>query len=184
MEKNLRKNNAITLVALVITIIVLLILAGVGIATLTQTGLFENAKQAKNVTENAQNTENTMLANYEATINEIVGSSSREKEIQIEVIDTKIHGEDNVLEKIYNVEEKGKIVINLFSCQGSGGARAIEFYCKKNGENINPVKQVTNGSLRIQNIYVVDVNKDDKIECKARSSGAWGDNGYTMFFIK
>lgn len=131
MKENLRKNNGITLVALVVTIIILLILAGVAITALTQTGLFENAKQAKNVTENAQNTENTMLANYEATINEIVGSSSREKEIQIEVIDTKIYGEDNVLEKIYNVEEKGKIVINLFSCQGSGGARAIEFYCKK-----------------------------------------------------
>ena len=43
-EKNIK---GITLVALVVTIIILLILAGVAIATLTQTGLFESAKQAK-----------------------------------------------------------------------------------------------------------------------------------------
>ena len=53
------KNKGITLVALIITIIILLILSGIGIAILTQTSLFEKAKQAKNITENAQNTENT-----------------------------------------------------------------------------------------------------------------------------
>ena len=41
------KENAITLVALVITIIVLLILAGVSIQAITNTGLFANAKKAK-----------------------------------------------------------------------------------------------------------------------------------------
>ena len=51
------KNKGITLVALVITIIILLILAGVAISALTQTGLFDNAKQAKNATENAQKKE-------------------------------------------------------------------------------------------------------------------------------
>lgn len=48
------KEHGITLVALVMTIIIILILAGVTLTTLTQTGLFENAKQAKNATENAQ----------------------------------------------------------------------------------------------------------------------------------
>ena len=54
----MKKNPGITLIALIITIIILLILAGIGISLLTQTGLFENAKQAKNVTENAQKDEN------------------------------------------------------------------------------------------------------------------------------
>ena len=49
MEK-IKKEYGITLVALVITIIILLILAGDAINALTQTGLFENAKQAKNIT--------------------------------------------------------------------------------------------------------------------------------------
>ena len=41
------RNKGITLVALVITIIILLILAGISIATLSQTGLFQKAKEAK-----------------------------------------------------------------------------------------------------------------------------------------
>ena len=49
MEKNLRKNNGITLIALVITIVILLILAGITIASLTgDNGLFSRAQQAKN----------------------------------------------------------------------------------------------------------------------------------------
>jgi len=48
------KENAITLVALVITIIVLLILAGVSIQAISNTGLFENAKKAKEKSIEAQ----------------------------------------------------------------------------------------------------------------------------------
>ena len=66
-----KETNGITLVALVVTIIILLILAGVAITALTQTGLFENAKQAKNVMENAQENENFILGDYENTINNI-----------------------------------------------------------------------------------------------------------------
>ena len=44
-----KTQKGITLVALVITIIILLILAGISIASLTQTGLFEKQKmQNKN----------------------------------------------------------------------------------------------------------------------------------------
>ena len=43
----LSKNKGITLIALVITIVVLLILAGISISALTQTGLFGKAKQAE-----------------------------------------------------------------------------------------------------------------------------------------
>lgn len=41
------KENGITLIALVITIIILLILAGIGISALTQTGLMSKTKIAK-----------------------------------------------------------------------------------------------------------------------------------------
>jgi len=47
MRRQKKNESGITLVTLVITIIILLILAGIAIVTLTQTGLFENAKQAK-----------------------------------------------------------------------------------------------------------------------------------------
>ena len=76
----MKNNLGITLVSLVVTIIILLILAGIGISLLTQTGLFENAKQAKNVTENAQKDENAILLSYENKISEVgnVISGSRD----------------------------------------------------------------------------------------------------------
>ena len=60
----MKKNSGITLVALVVTIIILLILAGISIQALTQTNLFNQAKQAKNATENAQKEENKILSEY------------------------------------------------------------------------------------------------------------------------
>lgn len=66
----MKSQKGITLVALVITIIILLILAGISIASLTGSGLFDRAKEAKNASENAQNVENTILNDYETKINE------------------------------------------------------------------------------------------------------------------
>ena len=54
MKKELKKQNGITLVALVITIVILLILAGISISALTQTGLFGKAKQAEQKSKEAQ----------------------------------------------------------------------------------------------------------------------------------
>ena len=61
MKKLHNKNNGITLVTLVITVIILLILAGISIASLTGNGLFEKAKLAKEKQENAQIEENGIL---------------------------------------------------------------------------------------------------------------------------
>ena len=65
--------SGITLVALVITIIVLLILAGVSIATLTgDNGILTQANNAKERTEQAEKDEKTNLAQTEDFINEYV----------------------------------------------------------------------------------------------------------------
>ena len=86
MRRQKKNESGITLVALVITIIILLILAGIAIVTLTQTGLFENAKQAKNAMENAQNTENVTLAEYSDAIEEVVDGSTRNQNGSSKVI--------------------------------------------------------------------------------------------------
>ena len=57
--------KGITLVALVITIVSLLILAGISISTLTNTGIFQKAKDAKNASENAEKKQNEILDEYE-----------------------------------------------------------------------------------------------------------------------
>lgn len=67
----MKEQKGITLVALVITIIILLILAGISIATLGgDNGLFNRAKQAKNNTLDAQNAENKALDSYNNAIDE------------------------------------------------------------------------------------------------------------------
>ena len=53
MKKIIKREKGITLIALVITIIILLILAGISISALTNQGLFKNAKAAQNATEKA-----------------------------------------------------------------------------------------------------------------------------------
>ena len=72
-DKNMR-NKGITLIALVITIIVLLILAGVTInLTLGENGIFRTAEMAgKNYTE-AQEQELAGIANFNNEINNIIG---------------------------------------------------------------------------------------------------------------
>ena len=71
---SLRKEKGITLIALVITIIVLLILAGVTIATLTgDNGILTRATEAKNKTEQAQKDEENILNSYEDKLNEYTG---------------------------------------------------------------------------------------------------------------
>ena len=70
-----KQNKGITLIALVITIIILLILAGISIASLTGSGLFEKAGEAINKSVEAQDEENTTLKEYEDTINEYLGNN-------------------------------------------------------------------------------------------------------------
>ena len=63
MKLNLKERNGITLIALVITIIMLLILAGVTIATLTgDKGILKKAGDAKTQTEQAKEDENLKIA--------------------------------------------------------------------------------------------------------------------------
>ena len=66
------KNKGITLIALVITIIILLILAGVTIGQLTGSGLFDKVKLAKEESDQAQKAENETLGDYENKIGEYI----------------------------------------------------------------------------------------------------------------
>ncbi len=69
----MNKIKGITLISLVITIIIIIILAGITIATLTgENGLFERAKQAKENTIKAQQETSNALANYEQKIDQIL----------------------------------------------------------------------------------------------------------------
>ena len=71
------KDKGITLIALVITIIILLILAGISISALTNQGLFKNAKIAQNATEKAEAEQGKTLNEYEDEINKYLSNNDK-----------------------------------------------------------------------------------------------------------
>ena len=105
MLKN--KNKGITLVALVITIIILLILAGISISALTNTGIFGKAKDAKQKSENAELDQNTKLDSYENEIDNYLPKQNSNKTVE--------QAKEKVLSTEKNIElvdaKENKIVI-------------------------------------------------------------------------
>ena len=72
----LKGQKGITLVALVVTIIVLIILASVSITLLLgQNGIITRAKEAKNIQANAEAYEKAVFANLEDAINEVYANT-------------------------------------------------------------------------------------------------------------
>ena len=75
-----KREKGITLIALIITIIILIILAGISISALSGSGLFERAQQAKQESENAQVNEDATLGEYGQWMTNYLGGSSSESE--------------------------------------------------------------------------------------------------------
>ena len=69
---NRKQDKGITLVALVITIIILLILATISIQALTNTGLFAKAQEAKEKSQNAEENQAKTLNEYEDELNKYI----------------------------------------------------------------------------------------------------------------
>ena len=77
MKKLNRKEKGITLIALVVTIVVLLILAGVNIAMLTgENGIIKQAQRAKDATEKASKEEQQTLEEIEWEMNDIINDDN------------------------------------------------------------------------------------------------------------
>ncbi len=106
-EKLKRKSKGITLIALVITIIVLLILAGVSIATLTgENGILTRAREATEKTEEATEEEQRKLAMLEAATN-TKNTTFEGITIPAGFAPTRIEGESTVDEGLVMVDSKG-----------------------------------------------------------------------------
>ena len=71
MKNKIKENRAITLIALVVTVIVLLVLASVSISMLAgQNGVLTRAADAKIKTDEAEKKENERMEEYDDTINQ------------------------------------------------------------------------------------------------------------------
>ncbi len=112
------KENGITLVALVVTIIILLILAGISISALTNTGIFEEANQAKEKVKNAEKEQNKILDEYETELDQYNENTLVYKvnNGEIKIGDYVKYEQDIVL----NTDEKYKTLLsNLATYSGS-----------------------------------------------------------------
>ena len=136
-------NKGITLIALVITIVVLLILAAVSIATLTgQNGILTQASNAKTNTEIADEKEAIGLA-YNGIMIANQGNGVDANDLQLELInngyDVVAKNEDdgtikvtfNDSQKVYKINKNGnieEIQINTFTLEYADEIIAYEFY--------------------------------------------------------
>ena len=77
-KQKTKDTKGITLVALVITIIILLILATISIQSLTNTGLFQKANEAKEKTQNAAENQAKTLNEYEDELNKYISGTTEE----------------------------------------------------------------------------------------------------------
>ena len=129
MEKNNTLEKGITLIALVITIIVLLILAGVSIAMLTgENGILTQAKRAKEETERAAKEEAEMLDEMYGTMNNYVSGEKTSKFIA-GYWEAWKHAEDatGVDLRLSDVPEGYDIVILGFAREDSNANGTITF---------------------------------------------------------
>ena len=106
------KNKGITLVALVITIFILLILAGISISALSNTGIFQKAKDAKKASENAEKEQRETLGEYEKELNKYTAQELTENKINAVLSKT----ENTVLKdkngNVFTLPAGFKVVVN------------------------------------------------------------------------
>ena len=118
------KDKGITLIALVITIIILLILAGISISALTNQGLFKNAKAAQNATEKAEEEQGQRLNEYEDEINKYLNNANEDEKIGLitDNINKELSKTDNTKLK----DEKGNRIVVPAGFKIVNGATTVD----------------------------------------------------------
>ena len=120
----MNKNKGITLIALVITIIILLILSGISISALTNQGLFKNAKTAQNATEKAEKEQGQRLNEYEDEINKYLNNANEDEKIGLitDNINKELSKTDNTKLK----DEKGNRIVVPAGFKIVNGATTVD----------------------------------------------------------
>ena len=161
MVTNEKLNKGITLVALVITIVILLILAGISIQAITNTGLFANAKKAKEKSMEGQLKEEISLAIQSIQTEEIYKGNSvtletlaggqlekKLKDITAELVDGEINGEYKDYE--YTIDSNLNVTINgpVTGVRIKGSAEVQTGYVFEGGTvEIKVTASITEGTI-------------------------------------
>ena len=160
MKKN--RNNGITLVALVITIIILLILAGISIQAISNTGLFANAKRAKDESMKGQLQEEISLAiqsiqteeiykGNSVTLETLAGGQLEEAltDITAELEENEINGEYKNYE--YTIDSNLNVTINGevsgAKINGTAEVQTTDYVFEGNTVDVKVSASVTDGKI-------------------------------------
>jgi len=154
-HKRPNTNNGITLIALIVTIVIMLILAGVTINVTVDGGLFGKAQSAKNSMEKAQDIEKITKSIIYAKEKDRSGKLTVEN-LQKELSEAEVHEEEGtIIVKLngtyYEIGENGKI-------EELGGAieKELKIICKDSSGN--PLKN-SNGNIIPEKIYKIVKSK-------------------------
>lgn len=170
--KNLKEKSGITLIALVITIIVLLILAGVTISTLTgDNGLLQKAQNAKEKSSDAEIEEQIKLAYQEYQLGKFMDSNLRLEDSMKASLEKMIN--DAVL-----VEEQGNSIKITFT----NSSRKFKYYSNgKVKELMDPTPVY--GRLDEEN-EILYLGKTDKNGYKRMTDRRINNNNWPIEHIK
>ena len=165
MKKSIKNEKGITLVALVITIVILLILAGISISALTNQGLFGKAKEAESKSKMADARELIVLTLNEWHMDNVSNGTTIDFFLNQKVIDNEIDsfesGDDEGTYNIYKngyvltVDSKGNIVEDIQKAGPKPKIQNIKITTKDGVE-------VTDNSVKIGTPLVI--NFDSSIE--------------------
>ena len=198
MRTKEKQNRAITLIALVITIIILLILAGISIVTLSNTGLFEKTNKAKTEYEKSEIQEELQLAIMaiqseklnEDTIKEIIKELPEQKNLD----SSKLKWDKNQENEEPNGTYKGYNFYINKNCEVKIGekekSKKIEKYIKfKGGTQID--SGINQNDLMVNNQYKftvaarIKINRDEQqtINYMDIIGGHYNLNGFVWEFL-
>ena len=154
-----KENKGITLVALVITIIILLILATISIQSLTNTGLFAKAQEAKEKTQNAAENQAKTLNEYEDELNKYISGTTGEN---TEKLAYKVKVGDYVSYKPDTLSNEALATLKT----------NLNTYSGKSDSTINPAIKTDDMNWRVLDVQkgqvrlISEVPTDSKIELK------------------
>ena len=156
------KQNGITLVALVITIIILLILAGISISSLTNQGLFTQAENAKTASEIANIKEQIQLDMYEKQLEPPLGSITEgELETILSSYGTVNKGEDGTIIGITTDKGYEILLSEIYSGTTTGEQNPTEKTPLEKAEAAKPNGSTITVTDASQGIVMIDSRNNE-----------------------
>ena len=170
-SKGNSKNRGITLIALIITIIILLILAGIPIATLSNSGLFNKTQKAKEEWNNSQEKDELELSKSSNEIDKYV-DGNRDANI------------DELVERIERLESNTYEKVILYDTETATAGQKITFLNNHTIDEFESLRFLYRTRDNYYGEYEILVDSYKYVKNKNRKLGLWGYGTYFFNIIE